>query len=142
MSARMVNTNARFRDDLTGQPLKPELVKAARRKELEYFNTKGVWTLRPRAEARERQGKPPITVKWVDVNKGDDEAPNYRSRLVAKDFKRKGDDSIFAPTPPLEVLRIIFMMAATPSLWAPADRHQPSRCSWLQHQRQCRIQRH
>ena len=31
-----------FKDDLTGQPLNPELVRAARRKEMEYFNTKGV----------------------------------------------------------------------------------------------------
>jgi len=55
----------------------------------------------------------------VDVNKGDDEEHNYRSRLVAKDFKRTGEDSIFAPTPPLGALRSIPMMAATPSIWAP-----------------------
>ena len=32
-----------FRDDLTGQLLDPALVHAARRKELDYFNAKGVW---------------------------------------------------------------------------------------------------
>ena len=32
-----------YRDDLTGQPLNPALVKAARRNELDYFNSKGVW---------------------------------------------------------------------------------------------------
>ena len=32
-----------FRDDLTGQLLNPELVKKARKKELEYFTSKGVW---------------------------------------------------------------------------------------------------
>ena len=31
-------------------------------------------------------GKPPISVKWVDVNKGDDLNPNYRSRLVAREI--------------------------------------------------------
>ena len=61
-----------------------------------------------------------ITVKWVDTNKGDDEQPNYRSRLVAREIRRKGEDSIFAPTPPLESLRTILMLAATPTLWAPA----------------------
>ena len=55
----------------------------------------------------------------MDVNKGDDEDPNYRSRLVAKDFTRKGDSSIFASTPPLEALRTILMMATTTLLWAP-----------------------
>ena len=31
-----------FRDDLTGQLLNPELIKKARKKELDYFNSKGV----------------------------------------------------------------------------------------------------
>ena len=58
-------------------------------------------------------GRSPISVKWVDVNKGDDDAPNYRSRLVARELKMPGDDSIFAPTPPLEALRTVLSMAAT-----------------------------
>jgi len=110
---------AQFTDDLTGQPLDPRLVKIARSLEMEYFRGKDVYTKRPRAEAIKRTGRPPIGVRWVDVNKGDDEDPNYRSRLVAKQFKRKGDDNIFAPTPPLEALRAIWMLAATPSIWAP-----------------------
>jgi len=109
---------AQFTDDLTGQPLDPRLVRIARSLEMEYFRGKDVYTKRPRAEAIKRTGRPPIGVRWVDVNKGDDEEPNYRSRLVAKHFKRKGDDSIFAPTPPLEVLRAILMLAATPNIWA------------------------
>ncbi len=59
---------AQYKDALTGQALDPEMVQAARRTELEYFNSKGVWTLRPWAEARARQGKPPVSVKWVDIN--------------------------------------------------------------------------
>ena len=30
----------------------------------------------------------PITVKWVDTNKGDDKRPNCRSRLVAREIKK------------------------------------------------------
>ena len=100
-------------DAITGQPLDPVLVAEARKKELEYFETKGVWHKRPRAEAYRRMGKPPITVKWVDVNKGDDLHPNYRSRLVAREIRRPGEDSIFAPTPPLESLRTVLSMATT-----------------------------
>ena len=33
--------------------------------------------------------------------------------MVAKDFKRKGQHSIFAPTPPLEALRTVLSLAAT-----------------------------
>ena len=65
-----------FRDAITGQPLDPALVRAARREELEYFAAKPVWRKVPRAEATRRLGKPQISVKWVDVNKGDDDSPN------------------------------------------------------------------
>ena len=102
-----------FRDAITGQPLEAALVRAARREELEYFAAKTVWRKVPRAEAMQKQGKPPISVKWVDVNKGDDESPNYRSRLVAREVRRPWEDSIFSPTPPLEALRSVLSRAAT-----------------------------
>ena len=94
-------------------------MKKARKLEMEYFESKQVYVRRPVQEALSKTGKRPIAVRWVDVNKGDDMDPNYRSRLVAKDFRRKGDPSIFAPIPPLEALRTILMMATTPLLWAP-----------------------
>ena len=73
-----------FKDDLTGQLLPPDLVRAARKLELEYFDGKVVWEKRPIAEARRVTGKPPVTVRWVDVNKGDNMNPNVRSSLVAR----------------------------------------------------------
>ena len=98
---------------MTGQELIPELVRAARRKELEYFQSKNVWTRRPLEECRRRTGKRPISVKWVDTNKGDDENPQYRSRLVAREIRLPGEDPIFAPTPPLESVRMVVSLAAT-----------------------------
>ena len=109
----VVQGEPQYKDAITGQPMIPELVQAARAKELEYFASKGVWHYRPRSEALERMGKPPITVKWVDVNKGDDIEPNYRSRRVAREIRRPGEESIFAPTPPLESLRTVISLAAT-----------------------------
>ena len=50
-------------------------MKAARKLEMEYFDAK--------QEAPAKTGKAPITVRWVDTNKGDDDDTNYRSRLVA-----------------------------------------------------------
>ena len=64
-------------------------------------------------EARRKTGKPAITVRWVDVNKGDDLNPNVRSRLVARQIRQAGEEAIFAPTPPLEALRSIISIAAT-----------------------------
>ena len=51
----------------------------------------------------------------MDVNKGDDDTPNYRSRLVARQLRAhdKSGESFFAPSPPLESLRLVLSMAAT-----------------------------
>ena len=71
--------SGKYKDDLTGQPLRDDLVKMARAKELEFFCSKGVWIKVPRRRSFEKIGKPPISVRWVDVNKGDEMEPNYRS---------------------------------------------------------------
>ena len=56
----------RYVDDITGLPLDKELCLAARKKEIEYFHSKGVWELRSVNEARARMGRSPISVRWVD----------------------------------------------------------------------------
>ena len=38
----------------------------------------------PLNECWDRTGKGPLKIRWVDVNKGDDVNPKYRSRLVAR----------------------------------------------------------
>ena len=82
--------SGKFRDELTGQLLKDSLVREARAKELAFFCRKNVWVKVPIGEARRRSGRQPISVRWVDVNKGDDLNPNYRSRLVARQMKARG----------------------------------------------------
>ena len=47
-------------------------------------------------------GEEPISVRWVDVNKGDSENPNYQSRLVAREFKTDDRPEWYAATPPSE----------------------------------------
>ena len=54
------------------------------------------------AECWEKAGTPPVTTKWVRVNKGTPEVPDVRCRLVARDFKPKGEkdrSEIFAAMP-------------------------------------------
>jgi len=106
-------SQVRYVDSVTGQPLDSALVEEARALELKYFGDQRVWEKRPYAEAMAKQGKKPITVKWIDTNKGDEDNPNYRSRLVAREIRRRGENPIFAPTPPLESLRTILSLAAT-----------------------------
>jgi hypothetical protein len=43
--------------------------------------------------ALRRTGKPPITVRWVEVNKGDDLDLKIRSRLVAREIRLKGKEA-------------------------------------------------
>ena len=120
-----VSRHERFVDDITGQPLDPELCRIARKKEIDYFQSKGVWDLRNLQEAWARTGRPPISVRWVEVNKGDDEHPNYRSRLVAREIRMAGGDAIFAPTPPLESLRMVLSYAVTDFPDEPKKVHDP-----------------
>ena len=79
--------SGKFKDDLSGQLLRDDLVMAARKLELDYFTNKGVWNKVPRQQAFAQTGRPPIGVRWVDVNKRDDLNPNYRARIVARRMK-------------------------------------------------------
>ena len=65
-----------------------------------------------RDECWKATGKGPIQVRWVDINKGDDVHPNYRSRLVAKEFKTDVRPDLYAPTPPGECLRLMLSQLA------------------------------
>ena len=58
--------------------------------------------------------KAPIGSRWIDINKGDNANPDYRSRLVAQQVKyHSKEKNIFAATPPLEAQKLLFSMAVT-----------------------------
>ena len=71
------------------------MVYAAMKLEMEYFESKHVWQRVPRSEALAR-AKKPISTRWIIVNKGDDESPNIRARLVAREIRKSGEDQIFS----------------------------------------------
>ena len=54
-----------------------------------------------------------IGTRWVDIDKGDEKTPDYRSRLVAKEFNNGQEEGLYASTPPLEALRWLLSHAAT-----------------------------
>ena len=99
-------------DDVSGKELDPAGVQAARALEIEHVDMKKVWRNIPRAEAK-KQGCKMIGTRWVDIDKGDDKKPDYRSRLVAKEFNNGQEEGLYASTPPLEALRWILSHAAT-----------------------------
>ena len=73
-------------DDISAVPLEDPLkVVAARRSEIEYAEKKPVWRKIPGWKAKE-QGWKVIKSRWIDINKYEDDHPNYRSRKVGKEF--------------------------------------------------------
>ena len=108
-------------DNISGVPLDPELVAAARKEELDFVVTElGAYRYTTVEECRRETGKPPVPMVWVDVNKGDDRQPKVRSRLCVAETRHRasmdlGDPSqTFSATPPYEALRLMVSLCASP----------------------------
>ena len=113
-------------DDVKGGKLKVEDVRKARKEEVSYMVKRGIWKLVPTAECWRKTGRAPIGTRWVDTNKGSDENPDVRCRLVARDFKVKADkerEDLFAATPPAEAERMALSRAVTRS-WSADGRQK------------------
>ena len=73
--------DATFFDDVTGSELNKKEAIKARRKEIQFFRDRRVYT----KVSREAHMKI-IATKWLDINKGDTTNPNLRARLVGCEF--------------------------------------------------------
>ena len=102
-------------DDQSGAVLLPSLVREARKSEISYFRDMRVYDKVPIQECWDVTGADPITTRWVDINKGDILCPNYRSRLVAREFNTHTTDrpEWYAATPPGETLRLMLSLLAS-----------------------------
>ncbi len=98
---------------LTGAMLDARRVREARFEEVEFMKSLGVFEPSTRDERMQRTGRAPITTKWIDAEKGSGGNAQVKSRLVAPDFRTKGDGDrvgLFAVMPPLEAKRMLFRM--------------------------------
>ena len=100
-----------FWDDMSGKELNPSLVRKAREDEMEEFRKHKVYVKVPIEKCIRKTGKKPLGSRWVDIKKGDDENPEYRSRLVAKEIKKDNSQDLFAATPPLEAKKLLMSLA-------------------------------
>lgn len=92
----------------------PKLGKEARMEEVQYMQKIKVWEPSSWEECVQKTRRPPITTKWVDVDKGRGGEVQIRSRLVARYFKVKNDDrgfGVFAATPPFEMKKLLVRMS-------------------------------
>ena len=99
---------AEFYDDISGAPLDKVKAVQARKVEIDYFKKMQVYS-----KVRREPWMKVISTKWLDVNKGDEAAPNYRARLVGREIKKDKREDLFAATPPLESLRMILSICAS-----------------------------
>ena len=97
-------------DDTGGKLLNNTLVEKARAEYISVIRELGVWEVvdRPCDEVV-------FGTRWVDIDKGDETKPFYRSRLVVQEYKRQADWSFFTATPPLEALRSLLICATIAS---------------------------
>jgi hypothetical protein len=102
-----------FWDEVTGEALPADLVRAAREEEIKFMVSWQVWDDAATGECWRTLGRKPLAGKWVDVNKGDAQRPVVRSRYVAKEFADRKSDEFYAPTPPLESLRLLLSHVAS-----------------------------
>ena len=103
-------------DDSSGAILDPTLVKAARAEELAWLKKEKVYE---RVPAELHPGKP-LQMKWLDINKGDNNSPKVRSRLVVREIRKAkpldlqlGGADTFASTPPLEAVYALISLFMT-----------------------------
>ena len=100
-------------DDVSGKALKKELVEEARAEEMATVKRMKVWIKVDREECFRETGKPPIKLRWVDINKGDNEQPNYRSRILAKEIRTDSRPDLFAATPLVEHIKYLISRVAS-----------------------------
>ena len=75
----------------------------------------GVYHKVPRSQAAASHNNV-IQTRCIDVNKGDDHQPDYRSIFVVKEYRDKhaGETAaMFAATPPTEVLKVLISRGVT-----------------------------
>ena len=99
-----------FTDESSGKPLSTEGVRAARAEEIDFTTRYEVWTPVPISECYQETGTGPIGSRWIDLSKGDEARPNYRSRLVIQEVHSAHIEAIFAATPPLESVRMLLSL--------------------------------
>ena len=100
-------------DDSSGATLDSNEARRARREEFEYVRNMDLYEKVLVKQCYDKTARAPISTRWIDINKGDQDCPNYRPRLVARGTNTHRRDDLFAVIPPLEALMLILSMTAT-----------------------------
>ena len=84
---QILKEGRRFWDDVNGGYLPEDLVLAARREEIDWVHSEGVYEIVPMQECKDASMKP-LDLIWVDTEKSVDPThKEIRSRLCAGEYK-------------------------------------------------------
>ena len=97
--------------DVSGAALKPDEARRARAEEIKYVHDMRLFEQVPIDQCYARTGKAPMSTRWVDINKGDQDHPNYRSRFVARGINTHRRDDLFVATFSFEARKIILSLS-------------------------------
>ena len=107
---QILKGGGRFWDDVNGEYLPEDLVLAARREEIDWVHSEGVYEIVPMQECKDA-GTKPLDLMWVDTDKSvGPTRKKIRSRLCAREYKPKKQGKIqrappasqlFSAMPPL-----------------------------------------
>ena len=109
----VIDCDGDYSDEATGATLRRDDVAKARVEEMKWYEKFNAFQEVTHETCVSKTGRKPISCRWKDINKGDSERMEIRSRLVAREIKQKGTDSYFAGTPPLALVRYVISRAAT-----------------------------
>ena len=114
--AQILKGGGRFWDDVNGRYLPEDLVLAARREEVGWVHSEGVYETVRMQECKDASMKP-LNLIWVDTDMSVDLAhKKIRSRLGAREYKSKKQGKIhralpastlFSAMPPLEAVKVL-----------------------------------
>jgi hypothetical protein len=101
-------------DDVHGTALQAALVRQAREEELTWVRKEGIYIKVPLWQCYERAVEATLDTRWIDANKGDDDKPNYRSRIVVREIiarKKLAEQlpgvQLISATPPLKAFFLL-----------------------------------
>ena len=122
---QILKEGGRFWDDVNGGYLPEDLVLAARREEIDWVHSEGVYEIVSMQECGDA-GVKPLDLIWVDTDKSvDPTRKKIRSRLCATEYKTKKQGKIqralpasqlFSAMPPLEAAKVLVSIMMSVSL--------------------------
>ena len=112
---QILKGGGKFWDDVNGEYLPEDLVLAARREEIDWIHSEGVYEIIPVQECRDA-GMKPLDLIWVDTDKSVDPThKKIRSRLCTSEYRTKKQGRIqralpasqlFSAVPPFEAVKV------------------------------------